>query len=61
MQNLYFVNCTLITGLVNTCNEFNSWNVFSTTYIPMVFRGLRGRDRMVVGFTTTPAINAYHR
>jgi hypothetical protein len=23
-------------------------------------RGLRGRDRMVVGFTTTCAISAYH-
>ena len=24
------------------------------------FRGRRGRDRMVVGFTTTYAISAYH-
>ena len=24
------------------------------------FRGLRGRDVMVVGFTTTYAISAYH-
>jgi hypothetical protein len=24
-------------------------------------RGRRGRDRMVVGFTTTCAISAYHR
>ena len=27
---------------------------------PAVARGLRGRDRMVVGFTTTYAISAYH-
>jgi len=25
-----------------------------------LFRGRRGRDRMVVGFTTTYAISAYH-
>jgi hypothetical protein len=24
-------------------------------------RGRRGRDRMVVGFTTTHAVSAYHR
>ena len=23
-------------------------------------RGRRGRDRMVVGFTTTPALSVYH-
>jgi hypothetical protein len=28
-------------------------------YIP-VYRGCFGRDRMVVGFTTTYAISAYH-
>jgi hypothetical protein len=25
-----------------------------------ILRGCQGRDRMVVGFTTTYAINAYH-
>jgi len=25
-----------------------------------MFRGLRGRERMIVGFTTTCAISAYH-
>jgi len=25
-----------------------------------LFKGRRGRDRMVVGFTTTYAISAYH-
>ena len=25
-----------------------------------MIRGLRGRDRMVIGFTTTCAISAYH-
>jgi len=29
----------------------------NTNYLP---RDPRGRDRMVVGFTTTYAINAYH-
>jgi len=28
--------------------------------VSMNMRGRRGRDRMVVGFTTTFAINAYH-
>jgi len=28
--------------------------------IPYPSRGCRGRDRMVVGFTTTCAISAYH-
>jgi hypothetical protein len=33
----------------------------SFTYISFLFpRGRRGRDRMVVGFTTTYAISAYH-
>jgi hypothetical protein len=27
---------------------------------PFFFRGCPGRDRMVVGFTTTYAISAYH-
>jgi len=29
-------------------------------YFPEVGRGHRGRDRMVVGFTTTCAIRDYH-
>jgi hypothetical protein len=28
--------------------------------ISLLYRGLHCRDRMVVGFTTTCAINAYH-
>jgi len=28
--------------------------------VPLKLRGYRGRDRMVVGFTTTYAISAYH-
>jgi len=28
--------------------------------LPFVYRGRRGRDRMVVGLTTTHAISAYH-
>ena len=27
---------------------------------PQTFRGCRGHDRIVVGFTITYAINAYH-
>jgi hypothetical protein len=30
------------------------------TYVPFATRGRRGRDRMVVWFTTTYAISAYH-
>ena len=26
----------------------------------VIYRGRRGRDRMVIGFTTTCAISAYH-
>ena len=29
-------------------------------HVPSYRRGRRGRDRMVVGFTTTHAISAYH-
>ena len=29
-------------------------------FILLLFRGHRGRDRMVGGFTTTRAISAYH-
>jgi len=32
--------------------------MYSKTYIKL--RSRRGRDRMVVGFTTTYAISAYH-
>jgi len=36
-------------------------NKTSTTIsIHLIDRGRRGRDRMVVGFTTTCAISAYH-
>ena len=38
------------------------WSVLR--YYPLIpshfFRGRRGRDRMVVGFTTAYAIGAYH-
>jgi hypothetical protein len=30
------------------------------TLIPLLYRGRRGRDRMVVGFTTSYAIGAYN-
>jgi len=30
-------------------------------YVPTAFGGRRGRDRMVVGFSTTYAIKAYRR
>jgi hypothetical protein len=39
--------------------------IFSDYFTPLlhllVFRGRRGRDRIVVGFTTTYAISAYHQ
>ena len=34
--------------------------ISSKLVIPKSSRGRRGRDRMVVGFTTTCAISAYH-
>ena len=42
---------------------FNSVHVLFKKFFHIVcFRGRRGRDRMVVGFTTTYAISAcYHR
>ena len=39
------------------------WSDVSIPYIQYIFyffRGCRGRDHMVVGFTTTYAINACH-
>ena len=33
---------------------------FFSLNIPFVFTGLRGRDRMIVGFTTSYAISVYH-
>jgi hypothetical protein len=33
--------------------------LFIRSIITIIYRGHRGRDRMVVGFTTTYAINAY--
>jgi len=35
-------------------------HVLNTASILLTFRGRRGRDHMVVGFTTTYAIGAYH-
>ena len=33
---------------------------YNTTNVIKKYRGYRGRDRMVVGFTTTYATSAYH-
>ena len=38
----------------------NSENVKSVYNVNVFLRGRRGRDRMVVGFTTTCAISTYH-
>ena len=36
-------------------------NLYSpTSYQLLIYTGRRGRDRMVVGFTTTSAISVYH-
>jgi hypothetical protein len=35
-------------------------NLKVSARIPLACRGRRGHDRMVVGFTITYAINAYH-
>jgi hypothetical protein len=38
-----------------------TWNPKGNSNIPLICRGARrGHDRMVVGFTTTCAISAYH-
>jgi len=37
-------------------SDFDKYSHLLTIYL----RGRRGRDRMVVGFTTTYAISAYH-
>ena len=37
----------------------NSTSLYDA-FLPFIMRDRRGRDRMVVGFTTTYAISAYH-
>jgi len=34
--------------------------ILTEKLLRLLFRGLRGLDRMVVGFTTTCTISAYH-
>jgi len=41
-------------------NETTGVTTFLTCIFPIERGGRRGRDRMVVGFTTTNANNAYH-
>jgi hypothetical protein len=52
-----------ITVIINlACNLYRIIDIYITDYtnIPVNFEGCRGRDRMVVVFTTTYAISAYH-
>ena len=55
----------------NLCDNYNNWNISWLTFFVCFLhkkqheclynlQGRRGRDRMVVGFTTTYAISAYH-
>ena len=36
------------------------YKLVNTTHVPSLSRGLRCRDRMAVGYTTTYAIRVYH-
>jgi hypothetical protein len=45
--------------LVDVAGEYSDL-YFTPLLHLLVFRGRRGRDRIVVGFTTTYAISAYH-
>lgn len=42
------------------CQELSFMIRFKVSIIPLYTRGRRGRHRMVVGFTATYAISAYH-
>ena len=55
------ITCFLINPTINVMidkvRKLNSSLMYS---IPYELRGSRGRDRTLVGFTTTCAIRAYH-
>jgi len=48
-----------IVGVLSQIPQCLSKSMSSPTFIVPI-RGRRGRDHMIVGFTTTCAINAYH-
>ena len=48
------VYSTVDFGMTSKCVTFNN------SYIVFFYGGRRSRDRMIVGFTTTCAISAYH-
>jgi hypothetical protein len=49
------------TTTVDWCMVFNAtFSNISVIFGHCIVRGCRGRDRIVVGFTTTHAISAYH-
>ena len=54
----YMTWTDLITSTTNGNMVFISYSDFVSFYYTI--RGCRGRDRIVVGFTTTYAISAYH-
>jgi len=49
-----------LTDTVYISNYFRSGEYKKVRYFFLTCRGRRDRDRMVVGFTTTYAISAYH-
>ena len=62
-KNLYkhrkFIHCEYDVWWCGTSKRF--FVIFySNRYVLRIVRGCRGSDRMVVGFTTTCAISAYH-
>ena len=67
MLNYIYIRYVDISSQVGSLTDFMIWNLFLffTIYVLLYshlifFVGRRGRDRMVVGFTTTYAISAYH-
>jgi len=55
-----FRQCTYICIVYILYRWCRLWLFNATFYNNLIIRGRRGRDRMVVGFTTTYAISAYH-
>ena len=50
---------SLLQLIANDCYKV-SYNLYSKNNLQKQSRGRHGRDHMVIGFTTTYAISAYH-
>jgi hypothetical protein len=51
---------TIKNGQSRDTDNNQEWTIQSISNIVEFYRGCHGRDRMVVGFTTTCAISVYH-